>query len=171
MCRMYFYNCSCIHDVTITCFQDEVPLANSQTYKRGKVVLNLEECILCQTKLSSEYLSSGQVGRAQILCLANENEGNDDRASRVRQLTAQEKELMKYHSKSCYRRFQRDMEKEKTNNRANQAPSACEQGMSTSEENCDVERRSKRIKLTPQTVNVCIICGSAVKTIKQKKIL
>ena len=46
MFRMYFYDFSCIRDITITCFQDEVPLANSQMHKRGKVVVNLEECTL-----------------------------------------------------------------------------------------------------------------------------
>ena len=75
---MYFYDFFCIRDITITYFQDEVPLPNSQTHKRGKVVVNLEECILCQRKLSSEYLSSSQAGKAQILSLANENKGNDE---------------------------------------------------------------------------------------------
>ena len=63
----------------------------------------------------------------------------------------------------------RDVEKERANNRANQAPSACEPGTPKSEENCYVQRRSKRIKLTPKTVNVCIICGSAIRTTNKKK--
>ena len=68
------------------CFQDEVPLTTCHTHNPGKVI-NLEDCILCQRKLPSEDLSSGKTGRAQILSLANESEGNDERASRVLQLT------------------------------------------------------------------------------------
>ena len=77
---------------------------------------------------------------------------------------------MKYHSKSCYRRFQRDVEKKRTSNPPHEAKSACKHGTARSEDNCHVKRRSKRIKLTPTTINVYIICGSAVKTIKQKKV-
>lgn len=156
--------------MNIICFQDEVHLAHCHTHNPGKVIINLQECILCQRKLPSEYLSSGQAGRACILSLANEIEGNDERACRVLQLTSEEKELMKYHSKSCYRRFQRYVEKKRTSSPPDEAKSACKPGTSTSEDNCHVQRRSKRIKLTPTTINVCIICGSAVKTIKQKKV-
>ena len=156
--------------MNIICFQDEVHLAHCHTHNPGKVIINLQECILCQRKLPSEYLSSGQAGRACILSLANEIEGNDERACRVLQLTSEEKELMKYHSKSCYRRFQRDVEKKRTSSPPDEAKSACKPGTSTSEDNCHIQRRSKRIKLTSTTINVCIICGSAVKTIKQKKV-
>jgi hypothetical protein len=120
------------------CFQDEVPLTTCHTDNPGKVI-NLEDCILCQRKLPSEDLSSGKTGRAQILSLANESEGNDERASRVLQLTAQERELMKYHCNPCYRNFQRDIEKKTTSNPVGQTKSAYLPGTSPSEDNYHVQ--------------------------------
>ena len=128
--------------MNIICFQDEVHSAHCHMHNPGKVIINLQECILCQRKLLSEYLSSGQAGRACIFSLANEIEGNDAQACRVLQLTSEEKELMKYHSKSCYRRFQRDVEKKRTSSPPDEEKSACKPGTSMSEDNCHVHRRS-----------------------------
>ncbi|KAF3854414.1 hypothetical protein F7725_022469 [Dissostichus mawsoni] len=85
---------------------DEVPLAACSTKP-----INLEECILCQKKKKSEYLSSGEIGRDVIVSLAKQTESNDTRAARVLQLTVQEQGIIKYHTSSCYRTFQRDMAK------------------------------------------------------------
>jgi hypothetical protein len=73
----------------------------------------LDECILCQTKTRSDYLSSGETGRARIVSLAKEDGGDDSRAKRVIDLSVQEMEIIKYHSSTCYKKFQRDMEKKR----------------------------------------------------------
>ena len=82
---------------------------------RKKLSVDLDECILCQKMIWSEYLSSGKTGRGHIVVLAKEDEGSDNQTDRVLSLTAQKQELFKYHSSSCYRRFQRDMEKKRKN--------------------------------------------------------
>ena len=73
--------------------------------------VNLEECILCQRKKRSEYLSSGDVGKGCIVSLAKQALSQDPRAVRVLQLAESEQGIMKYHASSCYRRFQKDMGK------------------------------------------------------------
>ena len=81
---------------------------------RKKSSVDLDKCILCQKMIRSEYLSSGKTGRGHIVALAKEDEGSDNRTDRVLSLTAQEQELFKCHSSSCYRSFQRWKRKEKT---------------------------------------------------------
>ena len=102
---------------TITCdtraspiFQDEVPLVACSSTCRSTPT-RLDECILCQTKTRSDYLSSVETGRARIISLAKEDGGDDTRAQRVVDLSVQEMQIMKYHSSMCYKKFQRDMEK------------------------------------------------------------
>ena len=89
-------------------FQDEVRLTAPCATPKA---INLEECILCQKKKRSEYLSSGEIGRGCIVSLAKQTESYDTRAARVLQLTVPEQGIIKYHASSCYRRFQRDMAK------------------------------------------------------------
>ena len=105
---------------TITCdaraspiFQDEVPLVACSSTRKSSTPTRLDECILCQTKTRSDYLSSGETGRARIISLAKEDGGDDSRAKRVVDLSVQEMEIMKYHSSTCYKKFQRDMEKKR----------------------------------------------------------
>ncbi|KAF3844347.1 hypothetical protein F7725_017651, partial [Dissostichus mawsoni] len=141
---------------------DEVPLAACSTKP-----INLEECILCQKKKKSEYLSSGEIGRGVIVSLAKQTESNDTRAARVLQLTVQEQGIIKYHTSSCYRTFQRDMAKTDSTQPLEPGPS---QQSSTPIDDTS-ERRSTRIKSSPSvTKNVCIICGADIKTVNQKKI-
>ena len=54
-------------------------------------------------------------GRSCIVALVKEEGGSDNRASRVLELTVQEQQLIKYHSSSCYKSFQRDVEKKRKN--------------------------------------------------------
>jgi hypothetical protein len=77
----------------------------------------------------------------------------------------QEPEIIKYHTKSCYRTFQRDMAK------ADHTTQPLEQSEPSQQRpiNDPTERRSRRFK-TRVTTNVCIFCGSDCKTVKQKKI-
>jgi hypothetical protein len=77
----------------------------------------LDECILCQTKTRSDYLSSGETGRARIISLAKEDGGDDNRAKRVIELSVQEMEITKYHSLTCYKNF-REILKRKESNKA-----------------------------------------------------
>ena len=89
-----------------------MPLTIPPAHKPDKTI-NLDECILCQTKRRSEYLSSGEIGRARIVLLAKEDGGNDVRVRRVLRLTVPEQEIIKYHVMSCYKNFQREMEKKR----------------------------------------------------------
>jgi hypothetical protein len=97
-------------ELNVFFFQDEVPLTAPRATPKPKPI-NLEECILCQKKKRSEYLSSGEIGRVTIVLLAKQTKTNDTRAARVLQLTMQEQGIIKYHTSSCYRIFQRDMAK------------------------------------------------------------
>ena len=99
-------NCSIVKHVAF--FQDEVRLTAPCATPKP---IDLEECILCQKKKRSEYLSSGEIGRGCIVSLAKQTESNDTRAPRILQLTAQEQGIMKYHTSTCYRSFQRDIAK------------------------------------------------------------
>lgn len=76
---------------------------------------------------------------------------------------------MKYHTSSCYRQFQRDMETE--GYRAKSITHPLEQSQSSQQEtsNNTSERCSKRFK-SSVTKNVSIICGADIKTVQQKKI-
>ena len=137
-------------------FQDEVRLtAPSATPKP----INLEECILCQKKKRSEYLSSGEIGRGCIVSLAKQRE----RRHSSLQLTVQEQGIMKYHTSTCYRSFQRDMAK------TDSIPQTFQQSEPPQHGPIDdtPEQRSKRFK--PNT-NVCIFCGADRKTVNWKKI-
>ena len=109
--------------------------------------INLEKCILCQKKTSSEYLSSGEIGRSNIASLAKIAE-NDPRASRVLQLTAQEQGIIKYHTSSCYRNFMRDMAKP-------DSIAAVPEQSEPSQPEPTSEPRTKRFKASV-TGNVCI---------------
>ena len=121
--------------------------------------------MLCQKRKQSEYLSSGEIGKSNIIVLAKQSGSTDTRAARVLKLTVQEQGIMKYHASSCYRNFQRDMAKtdsisqpsEQTKS-SQQCPIEC---IATS------EPRSKRFK--PSTA-VCIICGSDRTTVKWKTV-
>jgi hypothetical protein len=55
--------------------QDEVPLTAPCATPKPKP-FNLEECILCQKKKRSEYLSSGEIGRVTIVSLAKQTKTN-----------------------------------------------------------------------------------------------
>ena len=89
---------------------DEVPLTAPCATPKPKLI-DLQECILCQKKKPSEYVSSGETGRSSIVSLAKQTKKNDIRAARVLQLMVEEQGMMKYHTASCYRMFQRDMAK------------------------------------------------------------
>ncbi len=56
------------------CSQDEVHLTAPCA---GLKPTNLNKCILCQKKKRSEYLSSGEVGRSNIVLLAKKAESSD----------------------------------------------------------------------------------------------
>ena len=77
-------NCSIVKHVAY--FQDEVRLTAPCATPKP---IDLEECIQCQKKKRSEYLSSGEIGRGCIVSLAKQTESNDTRAARILQLTAQ----------------------------------------------------------------------------------
>ena len=143
-------------------FQDEVcltaPCAKAQP-------INLEECILCQKKKQSEYLSGGEIGRGNIVSLARQTESNDARAARVLQLTVQEQGIIKYHTSSCYRSFQRDMAKAGSITQSLEQPEPSQQEPM----HYTSEPRSKRFKSSVIT-NVCIFCGADRVTVKQKTI-
>lgn len=127
--------------------------------------INLENCILCQKKRKlSDWLSSGETGRDSIVSLAQQTKSNDTWADRVLRLTVQEQGRMKYHTSSCYRQFQRDMETE--GYRAKSITHPLEQSQSSQQEtsNNTSERCSKRFK-SSVTKNVCIICGVDIKTV------
>ena len=118
--------------------------------------------------MRSEYLSRGETGKARIIALAKEDGGSDDRANRVLKLSIQEQELIKYHSSSCYRSFQRDVEKKRKPDlviESEARESAISMNSSTSED----QRRSKSFK-SSSADNFCVICGLSCKTVKQKKI-
>ena len=100
-------------------FQDEVPLVTCPSTRKPSTPTRLDECILCQTKTRLDYLSSGETGRARIVSLAKEDGGDDSRAKRILDLSMQEIELMQYHSSTCYKKFQRDMEKKKKQDSGN----------------------------------------------------
>ena len=141
-------------------FQDEVCL--TAPCAALKLQINLEKCILCQKKkTSSEYLSSGEIGRRNIVSLAKIAE-NDPRASRVLQLTAQEQGIIKYHTSSCYRNFMRDMAKP---NSIAEVPEQSE----PSQPEPTSEPRTTRFKASV-TGNVCIFCGADRKTVKRTTI-
>ena len=99
-------NCNIVKHVAF--FQDEVSLTAPCATPKP---IDLDECILCQKKKISEYLSSGEICRGCIVSLAKQTENNDTGAARILQLTAQEQGIMKYHTSTCYRSFQRDMAK------------------------------------------------------------
>ena len=128
-------------------------------------LINFKECILCQKK-KSEYLCSGEHGRQVILSLAQQAESEDTRAARVLKLTVQEQGIMKYHNSSCYRLFQFDMKKTGSITQPSEQPEPSQQQVSI---DAPFERRSKR-KKSSVTKHVCIICGAATTTVKQKKI-
>ena len=96
-----------LHEKHIS-LQDEVQLTAPCAAPKA---INLDECILCQKKKRSEYLSSGETGRSCIVSLAKQTESCDIWAARVCQLTVLEHGIIKYHASSCYRNFQRDMAK------------------------------------------------------------
>ena len=85
--------------------QDEVRLTAPCAAPKA---INLDECILCQKKKRSEYLSSGETGRSCIVSLAKQIESSDIWAARV---TVSEQGIIKYYASSCYRSFQRDVTK------------------------------------------------------------
>ena len=58
-----------------------VPLAAPSATPKPIKPIDLEECILCQKKNRSEYLSSGEIGRGYIVSLAKQTESNDTRAA------------------------------------------------------------------------------------------
>ncbi|KAI4823606.1 hypothetical protein KUCAC02_012184 [Chaenocephalus aceratus] len=144
---------------------DVVPLAAPSATPKPIKPIDLEECILCQKKNRSEYLSSGEIGRGYIVSLAKQTESNDTRAARVLRLTVQEQGIMKYHTSSCYRSFQRDMAKTDSITQPLEQSEPSQQGPV----NDTSERHSKRFK-SSVTTDVCIFCGSDCKTFKQKKI-
>lgn len=92
-------------------------------------------------------------------------QSNDARAARVLGLTVQEQGIMKYHTSSCYKSFQRDMAKNDSITQPLEQSEPSQQGPI----NDTSERCSKRFKSSVIT-NVCSICGLACKTVKQKKI-
>ena len=140
-------------------FQDEVCL--TAPCATLKLQINIEKCILCQKKTSSEYLSSGEIGRSNIVSLAKIAE-NDPRASRVLQLTAQEQGIIKYHTSSCYRNFMRDMAKP-------DSIAAVPEQSEPSQPEPTSEPQTKRFKASV-TGNVCIFCGADGKTVKRTTI-
>ena len=148
--------------MTHASFQEEVCLTAPVTPKP----IDLNKCILCQKRKQSEYLSSGEIGRGNIVSLAKQTECNDAGATRVLQLTVQEQSAMKYHASSCYRQFQFDCAKiSSTNHPALEEPEPPQQGPV----NEASEHRSKRFKPNTST-NVCIFCGMDRKTVKRKTI-
>ena len=123
-------------------FQDKVPLTTHCATSKSKPI-SLAECILCQKKKRSEYLSSGDTGRNVILSLAKQTQSNDIRDARVLQLTVHKQGIMKYHSSSCYRNFLRDMAKTNTNI---QPSMQSEQPQEELLHAATSERRSKSVK-------------------------
>ena len=119
---------------------------------------------MCQTKTRSDYLSSGETGRARIVSLAKDDGGDDSRAKRVIDLSEQEMEIIKYHSSTCYKKFQRDMEKKRKEERYDVGPSS-----TVDDAENDNHQNRKRLK-THDMKRVCVICGSDRKTIKQQKV-
>lgn len=100
-----------------------MPLIACPSTSKASTPTRLDECILCQTKARSDYLSSGETGRVRNVSLAKEDGGNDSRAKRIVDLSVQEMEIMKYHSSTCYKKFQRDMEKKRKQESSNVEPS------------------------------------------------
>ena len=150
-------NCSIVKHVAF--FQDEVRLTAPCATPKP---IDLEEYILCQKKKRSEYLSSGEIGRGCIVSLAKQTESNDTRAARILQLTAQEQGIMKYHTSTCYRSFQRDMAKPES------IPQPFQEPPQHGPIDDTPERRSKRFKPS-ETKIVCIFCGADRKTVNWKK--
>ncbi len=145
------------------CSQDEVHLTAPCA---GLKPTNLNKCILCQKKKPSKYLSSGEVGRSNIVLLAKKAESSDTQATRVVQLTMQEQGMFKYHASFCYRNFQREMARFDivTSHPLEQAE------LSQQEPGIDVsERRSKRFKPNVPS-NICIFCSADRITVRQKTI-
>ena len=129
----------------------------------------MDECILCQTKTRSDYLSSGETGRARIISLATESGRNDNRAKRVLDLSVQEMRVMKYHSSTCYKKFQRDMEKLKKRKQESNDDDVEPDVTVDSVLEDDNDNRRKRLKAN-EIKRVCVICGSDRKTVKQQKV-
>ena len=144
--------------------QDEVRLTAPCAAPKA---INLDECILCQKKKRSEYLSSGETGRSCIVSLAKQIESSDIRAARVLQLTVSEQGIIKYHASSCYRSFQRDVTKTVSTLAQPEQSESPEQAQGLG--NDPTEQRCKRFKPS-EAINVCIFCGADRKTVKQKKI-
>lgn len=74
----------------------------------------------------------------------------------------QEIEIIKYHSSTCYKKFQRDMEKKRKQESSNVQTSL------TVDDAGNNEQQRKRLKMN--TKQVCVICGSDCKTVKQQKV-
>lgn len=74
----------------------------------------------------------------------------------------QEIEIIKYHSSTCYKKFQRDMEKKRKQESSNVQTSL------TVDDAGNNEQQRKRLKMN--TKPVCVICGSDCKTVKQQKV-
>ena len=144
--------------------QDEVRLTAPCAAPKA---INLDECILCQKKKRSEYLSSGETGRSCIVSLAKQIESSDIRAARVLQLTVSEQGIIKYHASSCYRSFRRDVTKTVSTLAQPEQSESPEQAQGLG--NDPTEQRCKRFKPS-EAINVCIFCGADRKTVKQKKI-
>ena len=88
----HIYPILVVDNYRIASFQDEILLSAPCAIPKP---INLEECILCQKKKRSEYLSSGEIGRSNIVSLAKRTKSNDTRAVRVLQLTVQEQGIIK----------------------------------------------------------------------------
>ena len=88
-------------------------VANCPSTCKPSTPKRLDECILCQTKMLSDCLSSSETGRAHIISLAKEDGGDDNRANRIIDLSVHEMEIIKYHSSMCYKKFQRYTEKKR----------------------------------------------------------
>ena len=71
---------------------------------------------------------------------------------------------MKYHSSTCYKKFQRDMEKKRK-----EESNDVQLSLTVDYVENDNDQRRKRLK-TNETKQVCVICGSDRKTIKQQKV-
>jgi hypothetical protein len=114
--------------------------------------------------MRSDYLSSGETGWACIIYLAKEDGGDDSQAKRVVDLSVQEMEIMKYNSSTCYKKFQRDMEKKRKQESNNVEPSVAIDHAENDNDQC-----RKRLKINDRR-QVCVICGSDCKTVKQQKV-
>ena len=112
--------------------------------------IDLTQCILCQSN-KSEYLSSGEKGRTNLLNAAK-NIPDDIRSKRLIYLTEHEVTLIKYHSVSCYSTFVKASKRSRVSTDVDSAATSdCPQ---TSPANT----RVKRLKTSEK--NICIICGS-----------